>query len=211
MGAPLVGWLRRPGPRKPGSEGESEPEKMEEASVPGVASLFRECVSLQPHAVLDLGPANSASLAVHGQVARRVRFLDLFSSPDGPRSGLSETLDTLPPDPPHPFDVVFAWNALDRLFPEERPLLVARLAEFATPSALLHIMVEMSDTSTVRAHRFSLLDAERVTYLRRSPTPRYLPPLLPAEVERLLHPFRVLRAFTLKAGFREYVASLQHP
>ena len=30
-------------------------------------------------------------------------------------------------------------------------------------------------------------------------------PLLPAEVERLLAPFHVVRAFTLKGGLREYL------
>jgi hypothetical protein len=32
------------------------------------------------------------------------------------------------------------------------------------------------------------------------------PRLLPAQVERVLAPFKVVRAFTLKGGLREYVA-----
>jgi hypothetical protein len=157
------------------------------------------------HAVLDLGPAASRSLRLYSGFARWVRFADLLSDAGRPR-GWAAAIRALPEQPQRPYDLVFGWDILDRLFPEERPRLVERLAEVTAPTVRLHLLVDASDRPTRRPLRFTLLGADR---MRLEPTGPERPAhrkVLPAEVERLLEPFQVARAFTLKSGLREYVA-----
>jgi hypothetical protein len=154
--------------------------------------------------VLDLGPAAGPSLEVYGRFARWIRFADLLDAAS--HGGWAAALGDLPPHPERPYDLVFAWDILDRIFPEERPRLIARLAELSAPRARMYVAVDASGRSAVQPLGFRLLDVDSVGYEPTGPPRPPLPPLLPAEVERLLSPFRVSRAFTVKGGLREYVA-----
>jgi hypothetical protein len=67
------------------------------------------------------------------------------------------------------------------------------------------MVVDSSGAEVTRPHRFTVLDS---SHLRQEPTGRLQPlrfPLLPAEVMRVLAPFEVLHAFTLRHGLREYI------
>ena len=129
----------------------------------------------------------------------------------GSGAGHSDTewaaaLAAVPAHPERPYDLVFAWNLLDRLDPEERPKLVGRLAEITALDARLYVIVESGGDSPRYPLRFALVDADRLSY---EPTGRPVltrAPLLPAEVERLIMPFKVARGFTSQTGIREYVA-----
>lgn len=177
-----------------------------ERATPGVATLLEGVTRDESHAVLDLGAAADSSLQAHSRFARRIRFVDLLQDATA-RNRWSEALTSLPSQPEQPYDLIFAWDILDRLFPEERPKLVERLAEVSSPDARLHIVVDASEsTSPSHPLRFMLVDTDRLRYEPTGPPRPHRHPLLPAEVERLLAPFRVQRAFTVKGGFREYVA-----
>ena len=173
-------------------------------ATPGVAALFDGLVKDRCHSVLDLGQADDSSLTVYGRFARRMRFADLLSA--SATGGWTTALAAVPEQPELPYDLVLAWDVLDRLPPEARPLLVARLAEVGSAHARVHLMVDASQRTTAPPLRFSLLD---VNVMRWQPTgpprPRW-PQLLPAEVERVLRPFVVVRGFTSNADMREYVA-----
>jgi len=83
---------------------------------------------------------------------------------------------------------------------------IARLAEITAPDARLYIVVDASGESMTQPQRYTLLDVDRITQRavgRPEPAQRQL---LPAQVERLLAPFEVVHAFTLRLGLREYVA-----
>lgn len=184
-----------------------EPERFEGAA-PGVAALLEGVSEDRTHAVLDLGPAANRSLEVYGRYARWVRFADLLgegwrSRGQGSAAGL---LKTVLPRPERPYDLVFAWDILDRLFPEDRPHLVEWLAGITAPDARHHVLVRGSDEAVMRPLRFTLLGTDRIEYEPTSTA--MLPPsrLRPAEVARVLAPLHVVHAFTLKTGFREYVA-----
>jgi hypothetical protein len=157
------------------------------------------------HSVLDLGPASEAGFQLHSRFARHVRFADLLE--DCASTGTwSREIDALPARPKHPYDLVFAWDILDRLLPEARPHLVRRLAEITAPAARLHVVVDASQAGPSRPLRFTLLDIGR---MRCEPSGLPGPErgrILPAEVQRLLAPFEVMHAFTLRGGLREYVA-----
>ncbi len=176
-----------------------------ERATPGIAALFDGVPEDKSHAVLDLGTAADSSLRVYSRFARRIRFADMLAEVRSPH-GWDALPGALPLQPERPYDLVFGWDVLDRIFPEQRPLLVQRLAEVSSLDARLHLVVESTERASAHPLRFALLDVDR---MRCEPTNSGRPvrrPLLPAEVERLLAPFQVLHAFTLKGGLREYVA-----
>jgi hypothetical protein len=200
-------WLRRLG-RSPAT-GDEEPEEKAptwtERSTPGVAELFRGLAQDRTHAVLDLGPAAESSLEVYSRFARWMRFADLLGAAAEP-GGWSGVLSALSPHPERPYDLVLGWDILDRIPPEERPRLMKRIVEITASDARLHMMVAASGRTATPALRFTLVDVDRMRYEPVGPPRATWPPLFPAEVERLVEPFRVVRAFTSKVGFREYVA-----
>lgn len=208
-----MNWLSRirsgsPPPSPDREEQNGSPPPTARAA-PGVAALFEGLPRDGSHTVLDLGPSAEAHLRVYGPFARQVRFADLLTSPPHGQAW-SAALNALPPHPERPYDVVLAWNLLDRIWPEERPPLVARLAELTAPGARLYTLVRTSAEPTEPRHRFILVDVDRMhDEATGAPLPTHAP-LLPAEVERLLRPFEVVRAFTLRSGMREYVARREH-
>jgi hypothetical protein len=203
-------WLRRigraPGPAAPGPE-DALPAAIEGAS-PGVAALFDGLSADGTHSILDLGPAAESKLRVYSPFARRMRFTDLLAAAMSP-SGWTAALGALPPQPERPYDLVFAWDILDRLPPEGRPRLMERLVELSAANARLHLMVEASEGATTHPFRFTPLDIGRMRYEPSGPARPARPRLQSAEVERVLAPFHVVQAFTLKVGLREYVAMRQ--
>jgi hypothetical protein len=206
-----VKWMRRTGdvpagvsPASPAVAAQGESERVERIS-PGIAALFDGVGEDRTHAVLDLGPASASSLRLYGRFARWIRFADLLSA-TGSEAEWRAAVAGVPPQPQRAYDIVLAWNVFDRVAPEERPRLVERLAAITAPDARVHVIVESAAEALRQPLRFTLLDVDRMAY---EPTGRPLlpqPPLLPAEVERLLGPFHVTRAFTSRVGFREYVA-----
>lgn len=176
-----------------------------ERAAPGIASFFSGLREDGNHAVLDLGPAAEAHLRIYGAFAHQIRFAELV--PRTPRgAALTSALQALPPNPHHPYDLVLGWNILDRLGPEERLLLVERLDALTAPGARLYIVVDASGDRLVQPLHFKLLTTDRVAQRAVGPLEPTQGQLLPAQVERLLAPFEVLHAFTLRLGLREYVA-----
>ena len=176
-----------------------------ERSAPGVAKLFSTLIEDGRHSVLDLGPAADRHLRLFRRFARHVRFAGLVPAP--PQGWLrSLAPDALAPNPHRPYDVVLAWDVLDRLDPSERAVLIERLADLTAPSARLYAVVRSCVGATIRPVRSTLIDLDRVSqYAVGRPEPGK-EPLLPAHVERILAPFEVAHAFILRTGWREYVA-----
>ncbi|CAN5784929.1 hypothetical protein BH23GEM9_BH23GEM9_29210 [soil metagenome] len=206
-----MSWLRRAGRPSPEPAAQPDEESLPdatEAAAPGVASLFEGVSEDRSHAVLDLGAATPSSLGVYSRFARQIRFADLtgqLDSQQGWRSA-AEVLDAIPYQPGHPYDLIFAWDVLDRLLPEYHAPVVARLAEVTGPAARLHVVARAFEAATTQPLRFALLDTNRMRHeAAGAPVPTQ-PLLLPARIAQLLAPFRVVHGFTLKGGLREYVA-----
>jgi hypothetical protein len=217
-------WLRRIG----GSASSAPPESEEttpgavEGAAPGIAALFDGVEEDGTHSVLDLGPATDSKLRVYGRFARRMRFVDLLAAATPqtlrgipplesgtPENGWAGAMGALEAQEDRPYDLIFAWDILDRIPPEERPRLVERLAAVGAANARLHVVVEASERPTAHPLRFTLLGVDRIRYEAVGPARPSRPRIHSAEVERLLAPFQVVRAFTLKVGLREYVAILK--
>lgn len=202
-------WLRRIR-RRPSEEPASrEQEELAPAPVeraaPGVAALFEGLQEDGGHAILDLGSASPGNFRLYSRFARQIRFADfLVEPPEG--AAWAQALRRLRPPPGQGFDLVLAWNLFDRLHSKDRVLLVERLVELTSPGARLYLVVDASGEAVTAPLRFSILDVDRVSQqMVGSPSPAG-PQLLPAEVERLLGPFEVVNAFTLRMGLREYMA-----
>lgn len=203
-----MGWLRRGGRSPRGSDDGSDREPFSEPverSAPGVAALLDEVGEDGSHAVLDLGPSVSANLDLYRRFAGTVRFADLLDVRS--RAGLRNALEEIPARPDRSYDLIFAWDTLDRLYPPERPLLMERLVEVSAPDARLHAVFRATDTEATPPLRFVLLDVDRVRCEPAGPPRSPGPRLLPTEVEELLKPFEVIKGFTLRGQLREYVAA----
>jgi len=206
-----VDWLRRTG--RPAGRADPAPVEPEseaiEGAAPGLAALLESVGEHRELAVLDLGPASESSLRWYGAFARRVRFADFLS--DGRRSqqyaSLADRLAALPPQPHHPYDVIMVWDVLDRLVGEDRQRLVRRLAELSAPDAVLHAMVLAPEHATLRPQRFTVIETGRIRYEPTSPLRLPRVPVRPADLAPLFAPFRIVRAFTLKGGLREYLTA----
>lgn len=183
---------------------ESGPAPVERAS-PGLAALFENLHDDGRHSFLDLGLAGNDHLRVFGRFARQIRFAGLVP---GPPTGeaLTSAFEELPPNPDRPYDVVFAWDIFDRIEPDDHPAVIERLAELTAPGARLYAVVESSGAATTRPVRSTLVDIDRVVHEVVGPTEPKRPHLLPGHMERLLAPFEVMNAFSLRIGLREYVA-----
>ena len=155
--------------------------------------------------MLDLGPASGQNLLVYGRFARWIHFADLFGEPWSQRAEESAGGLHLP-RLDRAYDVVFAWDTLDRLFPEARSRLVQWLINITAPTTRVHAVVRSSEDAIWRPLRFTLLDLGRIRYETASTARLPVSKLLPAEVAKVLAPLRVANAFTLKNGLREYVA-----
>ena len=206
-----MGWLRRTGPPAPGEAGKAEPREAAgptevERSAPGIAALFADLNEDGSHAVLDLGSATETNFELYGRYARRIRFADLLTAPmrGEPWAG---ALRSLPDPSDRPYDLVLLWNLLDLVPPGERPLVVKRMARLTAPGARLYCLVDASREPTTQPLRFTIRDLDRVAQQAVGDPHPAGPELLPAEVERLLMPFEVTHAFTLRLGYREYVAA----
>jgi hypothetical protein len=204
-----VGWLERIRSGAPRSSTGEDPQQSAPAIVdrasPGLAALFAGVKPDGSHSFLDFGPASNAHLNLYGPFAHQIRFAGLV--PTLPRGDdWTAALRALPPNPEYPYDVVLTWDVLDRLDPRARPGLVQRLVELVAPGARLYAVIDSSG-ATVRAPvRTTLAGLDRVSVQVVGPPEAAQPALLPAPVERLLRPFTIMHAFTLRSGLREYVA-----
>jgi len=204
-----VNWLEQfrertsrrgtPPPRPPEEDG------VFERSSPGLASFFAGLTEDGRHSILDLGPAQNSHLELLGRYGRRIRFAGLVPTP--PRAeGLMRALRSIAPAGEGAYDAVLAWDVFDRLSETERRAVATRLVELTADGARLYTVVDSSGVQVSRPVRLTLAGPDRV---RRAPAGAVTEagsPFLPAHVERMLAPFEVVQAISLKGGFREYVA-----
>jgi len=205
-----VGWFDRGRRASTGPEpGDDEPSgpSPEERAAPALEALFEGLEPDGSHAILDMGTANQPNLEFLSRFAERIRFAGLVPPGPGEAAELGTAVRALPPDPERPYDVVLLWNLLDLLGPGQRKALIGRLTRLTAPGSRLYAVVDPSAGSTVQPLRFTLSGPDRVVQEPVGSPEAAGPPLLPAQATRVLEPFRVVRAFTLRIGAREYLAA----
>lgn len=172
---------------------------------PGIAALLDGVSEDRTHCVLDLANGTRSALEVYRRFARWVRFAGILDGSVCDIRALAHRPGKIDP----PYDLVLAWDVLDRIPPDERPILVQQLAEISAPNARLYVLTSAPDKAVFQPMRFSVLDVGLMRCEPLGPLGQAREHLLPAEVERLLMPFQVITGFTLRPSFREYVAVLQ--
>lgn len=173
-----------------------------ERSAPGIHALFQRLVEGGDHTLLDLGAPSPPNLERYSRFAKRIRFADLLA-------GSPEAWDwdaLLPSVPQHLYDVVVGWDILDRVPPRERHPLMERIRETTAPGAHMYMAVRASDAEETRPWRYVIRAPDRVVQEPEGAPEKAHAQILPAEVERLLKPFQVLHAYTVRVNVREYVA-----
>lgn len=180
-----------------------------ERVAPGLAAFFQGVREDRSHAVLDLGPGASSSLRVYSRLARWVRFADVLTAATS-ASGWSEVLASLPPLPEQPYDLVIAWDMLDRLPHGNRRDLVERLAEISAAKARMYLLSASPDVAPPDILRYELVELDRMRYEHTGQPRPADTRLMPAELQRLISPFELVRGFSTQLGLREYVAE-RHP
>ncbi|MDX1494422.1 MAG: class I SAM-dependent methyltransferase [Longimicrobiales bacterium] len=205
-----MSWLEHFAASSSESARESPASAPEERAAPGLASLFAALSPDGRHSVLDLGSAEGRRLRLLGRFARSVRFAELVPFPPQ-GADLDAALRRLGDRPGDGYDVVLAWNVFDRLQEAERERLLERLVEVTSPGARLHAMTDASGSAAIQPVRITVLELDRLATEPAGPSEPARPPLLPRQVERLLRPFDVVRGFSLKGGWREYVAQRGEP
>lgn len=189
-----------------GGEPEEEETPAFERASPGLAALFGVMKPERGHSILDLGDANRRHLDVLSPYARQIRFAGLVPTPPA-GDALRVALERLPPNADYPYDVVLLWDVLDRLAPSDREALLERLAELTGAGARLYASVDTSGADTIQPVRWTLVSIDRISQEPVGSPERAKPVLLPAQAERMLEPFKVTHAFSLRVGAREYVAA----
>ena len=182
------------------------PGQAVEGASPAIASLLDGLERDPPgdrKAVLDLGPPTESTLDTYSRFAHRVRFAELTGS--GPALKMGE-LDHRLPEPALPYDLVFAWDSLERVPPEARSELVERISEVTAPGARLHLVMADPETEEAPLLHFSLTGMGTMRCEAIGPTRDSTLRLMPGDLDEILGPFQVERRFTLKGGLREYVA-----
>lgn len=203
-----MGWLTRIRGEAEGetravedTEGAAAPSVVERAS-PGLSALFGLMKADGGHSILDLGEGNNRQMEALAPYARLIRFIGLVPGTGDAASAADPSV--LPEHPQYPYDVVLAWGVLDRLGPETRQALLRRLTAITAPEARMYATV--AGGAMIQPVRSTLLGVGRVEEEPVGEPRPTGPQLLPAQVEKLLSPWKVSQAFSLRVGMREYVA-----
>lgn len=203
-----MNWLRRREREiEAGSVATDEisiPERIERRSAGG-AALFEGVEPDRSHSILDLGQATNSSLQFYSRYARWIRFADLLA-PEMTQEEVAESLAAIPRHQDRPYDLVIAWDLLDRVEPARRAAVMERLAAVSSKHARLFLVVDSPREGSRPPLRFGFESTDRIWSEVAEGRATAWPPPLPAEVESLVAPFQVARAYTTRIGMREYVA-----
>ncbi len=204
-----MGWLSRirgstEGEDRAAKDDGPEPESSVTRASPGLAALFGGMRRDGRHSILDLGEGSNRQMEVLAPYARIIRFVGLVPGADAATERRMDPA-TLPVHPDHPYDTILGWGVLDGLIPREREVLMERLTEITAPGARMYAWVSSAEADQVRYVRSTILDTGRVEEEFVGLPRAAGAPLLPAQLERLLAPWVVSHAFSLRVGKREYV------
>ena len=189
------------------------PEPADRA-LPGLTDVLAGLPEDRSARLLDLGPLVAANFNLYAQHASRIRFADVWRDAlPKPGPGAAHRVDPARAIPDHErgaaYDVVFAWDVLDCLDPDDAVELVRRMADACRPRARLHALFTATGARSTRPSRYEITGAGRVRTVDDGPRTLPTTGLAPAELERRLAPFAVEHSYVLRHGAREVVAVLR--
>lgn len=163
--------------------------------------------------VLDLGPSVADNVEFVSGFASYLQIVDAIErgpwadDAEGAGLGRLSTLQPLVKKHRRSFHLVFVWDVLNYLSPEQAERLIHAVAELCLPGARLHAIVYATDTMPAVPNRFRILGGSRLAYEASTNDLKGVPALPASAVEKLLKGFRIEHSFVLQHGVHEYVAA----
>jgi hypothetical protein len=164
--------------------------------------------------VLDLGVASPRNLAFFGRFSASFSVADLYRGLGRVRAreatGIraSDYRSLFPYRRDQQFDLIFAWDLLNYLKPDELPWFMDALAPHCRPGTVLHAFIYTTKDMPPAPVRFRIEDEETLVYdvpPHGRPSPRYHE----QELTKQLAGFAVDTRYQLRSGIAEYVFSFR--
>lgn len=162
---------------------------------------------------LDLGPASGQKLEFLSQYACKIHFEDLYRtlnsfdylSPEDGVSYDSVFRYLLPYNRTIRFDVVFCWDVLNYLNPEEFRHLMRHVTRYCNGGALLFALISTQKTIPEQPAKFEIAGPETLSCRIRARIMRKCPQYQETDLARFMPNFNVMNSFLLRNGFKEYL------
>ena len=173
---------------------------------PGLEAVLRGCQRGDALRVLDLGPALPENIEILSGFATRIQVVDVMRKSFDANQAI-HYLGTLVPEHKATFHLVFLWDYLNYLSPDQGAALVEAVAPLCCPDARCLAMVYASETMPAVPQKYRIVDESHLTYEWSITEMLGAPRMTPAAVERALLGFSIEHAFVLRNGVREFVAT----
>jgi hypothetical protein len=175
---------------------------------PALADVLGRMADRHDCRVLDLGGAVPRNIELLAGFARHVRVVDVFRALEELRESADEEVspDGLIDPRWGPFDLVLAWDVLNYLDPRDGRDLVTAIADLCPTGAILLALILSGPDMAARPTIYTVVENDALEYRYETTARSLCPRLKPANLERILGPFRVERSFVLRHGVQEYVA-----
>jgi len=196
-----------------GAAGPGESANAEPLNAPLFRSLVERMQGGERAVILDLGPAQPATISLFSQFRCRLDIADIGEAistlDDGeetPEALRKKAESLLPVRRDEPPDLVLCWDLLNYLKPSGLKALMTCIAERGRPGMLAHALIAYSaPRMPARPNRYAPTDDYRLKVIpttdQEIDSPRYTPELLGQRLPR----YRRERAMLLRNGMQEYL------
>ncbi|MBN8550846.1 MAG: hypothetical protein J0M12_16140 [Deltaproteobacteria bacterium] len=159
-----------------------------------------------PARILDLGAACSSNIKYYSKIARKFHFEDLSAALASKRDSEGSVLDeALSLRSNQRFDLIFCWDILNYLSPQEIERLGSTLAAHSHCETKLFLLLPVGREISGAPLRFKMADDYRLEYEpqvgARMQSPRYNK----TDLKKLWPGFERQKSFLLKNGFEEHI------
>jgi len=196
-----------------GTAGRGESAGTEPLNAPLFRSLVERMQGGERAVILDLGPAQPATISLFSQFRCRLDIADiaeglssLGGEEESPETLRKKAERLLPERRDEPTDLVLCWDLLNYLNPAALTALMSCVAERGRPGMVAHALIAYSDSRMpAKPNRYAPTQDCRLKVLpttsREIDSPRYTPEILGQRMPR----YRRERAMLLRNGMQEYL------
>jgi len=192
----------------PGASAKAEP-----LNAPLFRSLVERMQGGERAVILDLGPAQPATISLFSNFRCRLDIADiaeglpsLNEEEQTPEALMNRAEGLLPERRDEPTDLVLCWDLLNYLSPPALKALMTCIAERGRPGMVAHLLIAYSASRMpARPNRYAPTEDYRLNVLpvtnAEIDSPRYTPEILGQRLPR----YRRERAMLLRNGMQEYL------
>lgn len=176
--------------------------------------LIKTIDPAQPTRILDLGAACASNIKFYSKIARKFHFEDLSAAIAGrcesqksaganpEKSVLDETLSLRKNQF---FDLIFCWDILNYLEPEEISRLGGMLAEHAHSETQIFLLLPVGSEIASVPLKFQVMEHDRLNYEEEGAGYTASPRYNKSDLKKFWPHFKRNKSFLLKNGFEEHI------